>query len=361
MNKLHFDGPINSLSLGNVSVNFLKELWQKKYDVSFFPVGDSADVSAYDKISPEFLDWIKKSGFERFKKLDKDAPTLKNWHINGSERRVSPRQFLYTYYEVDSPTEVETQIVKSQEHTFFSSSFACERFKELGCENVSYVPLGFDKSFSIVENKFPKDIIHFGLCGKFEKRKNTKLIIQTWLKKYGNNPKYQLTCIVSNPFIKKEDFQKIIHDCLGGNTWTNINFLPRLQKNSEINSFLNSIDIDLSGFSNGEGWNLPAFNATCLGKWSIVSNCSSHKDWANEDNAILVDPIGTQECYDGLFFHKGAYFNQGNYFMLDEDGLVEAMERAEKKAKLLNAQGLLLQLKFSYENSINLILERMFQ
>ena len=58
--------------------------------------------------------------------------------------------------------------------------------------------------------------------------------------------------------------------------WTNVNLLPRLKTNSEVNDFINSIDIDLSGLSNGEGWNLPAFNATALGKWSIVSNCSAH-------------------------------------------------------------------------------------
>ena len=42
---------------------------------------------------------------------------------------------------------------------------------------------------------------------------------------------------------------------------------------SKVNILINNIDIDLSGLSNGEGWNLPAFNATALGKWSIVSNC----------------------------------------------------------------------------------------
>jgi hypothetical protein len=29
----------------------------------------------------------------------------------------------------------------------------------------------------------------------------------------------------------------------------------------EMNEFLNAIDVDLTGMSGGEGWNLPAFNA----------------------------------------------------------------------------------------------------
>ena len=75
---------------------------------------------------------------------------------------------------------------------------------------------------------------------------------------------------------------QIIAQALEGKTYGNINFLPRLGTNSEVNEMLNSIDIDLSGLSGAEGWNLPAFNSTCLGKWSMVLNCTSHKDWAND-------------------------------------------------------------------------------
>lgn len=359
MSKLHFDGPINSLSLGNVSFNFLRELWKKNIDVSLFPTGDQADFSAYTSSSKDLIEWIKECGFKRFEKLDQNCPTLKNWHINGSEKRIGKSQFLYTYYEVDSPTDVEISIVKNQTHVFFSSSFAAEAFRKAGCDNVSYVPVGFDEDFKEEETFFPKDIIHFGLIGKFEKRKNTEMIIRAWLKKYGNNPKYQLSCLINNPFIKAEDFKKIVSNMLDNKSWSNINFLPRLEKNSEVNLFMNAIDIDLSGFSNGEGWNLGAFNSTALGKWSIVSNCSSHKDWANENNAILVDPIGMQECYDDMFFRKGLGFNQGNYFLLSEESLIDAMERAERKAKIVNEEGKKLKEDFSYCKSIDKILEKM--
>lgn len=359
MHKLHFEGPINSLSLGNVSFNFLRELWKKKTDVVLFPTGNQANFEAYDKANPELIEWIKQSGYSRLKRIDRDVPTLKNWHINGSESRVAPRQFLYTYYETDSPTEEEVALVNAQTHVFFSSSFAAECFKKAGCDNVSFVPLGFDEDFGVTGKKFSDDVIHFGLIGKFERRKNTRQIIQTWLKKYGNNNKYLLTCLVNNPFFKPEDYQKIISDTLGGKTWTNINFLPNLSKNSEVNDLLNAIDIDLSGYSNAEGWGLPSFNATALGKWSIVSNYSSHKDWANEKNSILVEPVGIQDCYDNYFFRPNQPFSQGKYCQLSEESLVASMEQAEAKAKTINSQGLLLQEKFTYKKSINQILEKM--
>lgn len=361
MTQLHFDAPINSLSFGNVAFNFLREMWEKNIDVCLFPHGNTADFEAFDKADPKLIEWIKFSAFNRYRKLDKKNPTLKLWHLNGAEQRVAPKQFLYTFYECDSPTEEELAIVKSQEHVFFSSSESCDIFKKYGCDNVSFVPIGFDKDFHKTNKKYlGDDIIHFGLIGKLEKRKNTQTIIKTWLSKYGNNPKYQLTCLVNNPFFSEEDFKNIINQTIGGKRWTNLNFLPTLKTNSEVNEVLNAIDIDLSGFSNGEGMNLSSFNATALGKWSIVSNCSAHKDWANSENAILVDPIGKQSCVDNYFFRHGAPFNQGNYYCLSVDSLIEAMEKSEKLAKTPNSNGELLREKFSYSKTIDSIVERMF-
>ena len=78
--------------------------------------------------------------------------------------------------------------------------------------------------------------------GKFEKRKHTQKIIQTWLKKYGNNTKYQLTCCVTNPFFQPDQMQGLLQSTLEGKSYNNINFLPKLAKNDEVNELLNSID-----------------------------------------------------------------------------------------------------------------------
>ena len=123
-----------------------------------------------------------------------------------------------------------------------------------------------------------------------------------------------------------------------------------------IRDSLNSIDIDLGGMSGAEGWNLPSFNATCLGKWSIVLNCSAHKDWANEKNCILIDPSGKEPVYDNIFFKEGAEFNQGNIYTFDEDEFVESMKLAEIKCKNLNTEGQKLKEKFTYKNTLNTIL-----
>lgn len=358
MNKLlNFDAPLNSLSLGNVSYNFLRELQRKDINVNLFAVGDRAELQAYDKKTPELIEYIKNAGHSRFRNLNSDIPTLKVWHINGSEKQIGSNQFLYTFYELDSPTETEVAIVKMQKHVFFSSSEACEAFKAAGCDNVSHVPLGFDEDFGKTDKAyFEEDVIHFGLIGKFERRKNTAPIIQTWLKRFGNNPKYQLSCLVHNPFFTEEQMDQLLKNCMMNEQWSNINFLPRLETNSEVNELMNSIDIDLSGLSNGEGWNLPAFNATALGKWSIVSNCSSHTDWATKENSILVNPVDKQDCYDNAFFKKGLPFNQGKYYKITPEQIIKSYDTAVVMAKQPNIEGEKLREKFTYEKTIEQIL-----
>jgi len=357
MKNIIYKGAINSLSFGNVSINLLREMFKKNLNVTFFPIGEKLDFEAFDKISTEFKNWITHSAQNRFNNVSKDYPTLSQWHINNSENRLSKNQTLLTFCEVDQPTYVERSIVNLQDNTCFASKHAYELFKQSGCNNVHHVPIGFDQDFHNTDKTYLEDVIHFGLMGKFEKRKHTAFILRNWAKKYGNNYKYQLSCCINNPFFKREDMDNIVNQTLEGKKYGNINFLPRLKTNSEVNEFINSIDIDLSGLSGAEGWNLPSFNSTALGKWSIVMNHTSHKDWATSKNSILVEPERLEEIYDNTFFHKGTAFNQGNYNVISEDTIMSAFEKSEKKYGKTNSEGLKLQSKFTYEKTLNSILK----
>lgn len=355
--KLVFKCPINSLSFGNVSINILRELKERDIDLTVFPHGN-ADISAFDRMDEKFKVWLEDVINNRFLKVDKDAPTLNLWHINGSENRITSKQFLYTFYELDEPTDTEKALVNLQDHTFFSSSHSQNCFNG---ENTSFCPLGFDQDFHKTNKEYlSKDIIHFGLIGKFEKRKNHEQIIKAWVKKYGNNFKYRLSCLIDNPFLKTDQMNAIKTQLLGGQSVGNVTFLPRLKTNSEVNDLLNAIDIDLSGLSGAEGWNLPAFNSTCLGKWSAVLNNTSHKDWATEKNSIFVNSEERVPAYDGTFFQQGGFYNQGNINYLTEDVAIDAFEKAEALAKKENHEGLKLKEKFSYKNTVDTILSKIF-
>lgn len=359
MDKINFSAPVNSLSFGNVSINMLRVLYKKQVNVSFFPMGQKLDFSAFDSLSDDFISWVNDRYDNRFKTLDPEAPSLKMWHINGAESRIGRNQYLYTFYECDKPTDVEKNICLMQDHNIFSSSHAKECFKKSGVKNSEYVPIGIDPDIHETGKTYLKDRINFGLIGKFEKRKHTAKIIKLWADRYGNNNDYQLTCCITNPFFKAEQMAQILSQSLGNTTFTNINFLPYLKTNSEMNEVYNSIDINLSGLSGAEGWNLPAFNSTCLGKWSIVLNSTSHKDWANKDNSILVEPKSKEDIYDGAFFIEGSDFNQGNLNTFDDESFYLATDKALSKVSEKNKKGVEIKDKFTYDNCVNQILKIM--
>ena len=349
--KLIFEAPLNPLSLGNVSYNILREFYKANIDVALFPIGN-IDLQSYQP-NQDFFSWIQKSINQRYDALDLNLPCIKIWHLNGSDSLRSRNQNLLTFYECNNPTNTERKICNLQSKTFFSSTHASSLFE--GSESFK---LGFDEDFFVTGKKYLQDRIHFGICGKFEKRKHTEKLIKTWLKKYGNNNKYLLSCCITNPFFKPEDMNAVIGNILEGKQYSNINFLPWLKTNAEFNEFLNAIDIDLTGMSGGEGWNLPAFNATCLGKWSIVLNGTAHKDWANETNCILVEPNGEQDAEDGFFFAKNSEFNQGTFLTFSEDALISAMEKAETLVGQVNMSGSVLSQMFTYKKTVEEILSK---
>lgn len=359
--KLIFKGPINSTSLGNVSVNILRELFNLNFEVAIFETQESPDLSVFDGLSEKFINWIKYGFNNRYILCEKDIPTLQVWHIRNSQERLSRSSFLYTFHETDSPTFVEKKICESHDKVFFSSNFSTENFKSSGLNNCSFVPLGFDKAFSKLKNPHKlQNKVHFGLMGKMEKRKHTLKIISNWAKIFGNDPKYELSCLITNKFIPNEIFNQSISSALQGEFYENINFIPFLSKNSDVNNFINSIDIDLTGLSGGEGWNLPAFNATAIGKTSCVLNSTSHKDWATKENSVIIEPSSKISAHDGVFFVDGQDFNQGSFFDFSEDLFQKAIVMSLSRYKKGNPDGEKLQETFSYKNTVNKILSNIF-
>ena len=354
--KLLVNAPINALSFGNVSVNILRELYKKNIDLIFFPIGEKVELSAYDKVDQDFIKYLQERTNNRFEKIDKNIPSLKLWHVFGSESRYTKNQSLFTFHEVSEVTPIEKNLLNLQDNILVSSNYTKSIFELNGLSNVTYVPLGFDTDFHLTGRSYLPEKIHFGLMGKFENRKNSSRIIKTWLKLFGNKSEYQLTCAITNQFLEKSRFQNELLKIMDGKHYNNVNFLPYMQMNSEVNDYLNSIDIDLGGLSGGEGWNLPSFNATALGKWSVVINATAHKDWATKDNSILIEPSCLKDCYDDIFFKKGQAFNQGQFFDISDEEMENAILKSVSYAKTPNPEGLKLQKQFTYEKTVETIL-----
>ena len=355
--------PVNPVSFGQVSTLLLKTLFEQekqsgeKNDIFLFPIG-KVDLGSQVN-NEDFNKWLDIKIRNAHENYSRDIPIFKLWHFNGSLESLSRHQSLFTFYELDEPTKVELNTAKNNK-TIFSSKYSCEIFKEHGI-NTHYIPLAFDSyNFHTIQKKIHNDDrIVFNVCGKFEKRKHHEKVIQTWISKYGNNPKYALQCSIYNPFLNEEQNKQIIMRIIKGLKPFNVNFYPMMNENSVYNEFLNSADIVL-GLSGAEGFGLPEFQSVALGKHAILLNAHAYKDWANKESAVWVEPTGKIPAYDGLFFNKGQPYNQGNIFDFNEADLLVACEKAISRVEKnrINEAGLLLQKTYSKERFLEGVLER---
>jgi hypothetical protein len=357
VSKLAFNLPLNSTSLGQVSLSILRELFNRRLSINLFPIG-GIDLSSQREDS-EFFNWIQNSIISSSKEHSRKNPIFKLWHINGSLENFSDKQVLLSFYEVDSPTATEINIVKNNTKVLFSSNYSVSIFKSLGLNNVEFLPLAFDNIHFKQSVKRASNGIQFGLFGKLEpQRKRHLKTIALWAKKYGNNPNYNLNCALFNHFLDPNLQSQIIGQALNGQKYFNINFLNYMPSNQAYNDLLNNTDIVLA-MSGGEGWGLPEFQSVALGKHCIGLNAHAYKEWMNEDNTILVQPNSKIPCYDNIFFKQGVEYNQGNIFDWDDKEFLEALDKVEMRYKNnpINKEGLKLQEKFTYPKMVDSILE----
>ena len=354
--------PINRVSFGQVSTLILRTLFEQeqagaKNDIFLFPIGN-IDLGSQNT-DEAFQVWLKDKMRNGLENYSRDIPIFRLWHLNGSLESLSNKPNLLTFYELDEPTKIELNIAKNN-RTFFSSKYSCDVFNQLGVPT-HYLPLAFDSyNFKVKSKPAHKDgRIVFNVCGKFEKRKHHEKIIQSWIKKYGNNPKYALQCAIYNPFLGRTqeecnaNNQQIAAKIVNGKKPYNVGFFPLMNENVVYNEFLNSADIIL-GMSGAEGFGLPEFQSVALGKHAVLLNAHAYKDWATDDMVTWVQPSTKIPAYDGAFFVKGQPFNQGNIFDFNEDDFIAGCEAAIKKVETerVNTAGLALQQEYSKEKFV---------
>ena len=361
--KLNISAAFNSLSFGNVSFGVTRELFRRGVECSIFPIGQQVDLSSFDQASAEYKLWLQNGINTALNTYSRKNPTLKIWHISGSHERISDKQFLFTFHELDQLTNVEQNILNNQDGVFVASDFNKLVFEKSGVNNVSTVGLGFDSlHFKVLPKRLiPNDVIGFTLLGKAELRKQSFEVLKIWAEKYGNNSRYFLNVQIYNPFLSPEVNQQLITQALNGKRYHNINILPFVKTSSEFNQILNASDIVL-GMSRSESWGLPEFTSVALGKFSVIHNAAGYQTWSNEGNSVLVDPSGMDFPWDNTFFHIGQPFNQGKYFTWSQEDFIAALDKAVEKVtkEKVNTEGLKLQEQFTWSKTVDKILEKVF-
>lgn len=357
--------PVNNLSFGNVSFGILNELYNREYNDFLIQDIGQPNLSAFDKIRSDskFLDWFNPKRDKFLSKYNKEFNTLKLWHIANSETSVSKKQFLFTFHELDQLTENEVNILNNQEHVFVSTSYSKDVFESHGVQvPVTVVPLGFDNlHFSVNEErkKVPSNICVWYICGKFENRKRHEKTIKAWIKKYGNQPNHILNLSIYNSFFSPEQNQAVLSHLFEGKPKPfNVNIHGYYDTLAEVNNILNVSDIaiDMSG---AEAWSIPSFNAVALGKHAIIHNNTGMKEWANDENSVLIEPSDKISAVDNVFFKPNSDFNVGNIFDYDVEEFSDKLDVVYNKWKSnpINTNGLKLQDQFTWKKSVDKILE----
>lgn len=355
--------PLGSVSFGQISYAILREIKELGLNPNIFPIGGNVDISA-QKIEPEFGNWLNNCIGKANKTHQRDFPVFRLWHFQQSLESLSNnKQLLYTFWETDQPTAEELNVVKNNRLVALSSQYSVDIFKNnFNCSNVIKLTPGFDKyNFSNTNKKyFDDDRIVFSCVGKFENlRKNQAKIIQSWIKKYGGNPKYWLHCAIWNVFLSKDQNENIIKQILQGQNVPNVIFYPFMPQNEIYNDWLNASDCVI-GMGN-ESFGLAEFTSLCLGKHAVLLNANGYKEYGTTENSVLINPNGKVEAQDPPFFTKGSQYNQGSFFTWDVDeflaGCDEAIKRVEKNK--INEEGLKLKDKFKYSDTVKNILENL--
>ena len=328
MSNFSLQVPINGTSLGQVS---------RKLEPNIFPIA-GVDLSSYEDIVPEqFMAWLQLCTQKSLKDFKRTEPSLRIWHINGSQDSISKNPFLYFFHELDQLTATEKNILNSYDKVASPCSFTEEVCKEYGVDNHKTINLGYNSlAFKETEvKKYENNEIVIALAGKFEKRKHTASIINLLKNKFGNDKRFKIHLHIFNPFFHQDpnksmeiNKMKVVEAC-DGDVPHNMIFMPYFRKLTELNQAYNIADIVVDG-SGGESWSLPSFHMAGLGKQCVVNFNSGIKEWATDSNSIKVAPNGKISAIDNLFFQQGSPFNCGNIYDLDIENMSTSLDSAVK-------------------------------
>lgn len=348
--------PLNGSGYGQMSVLALFEIFKRNLTPNVFPIGE-IDLRAFD-VPEEFPVWLEYCIKKANKSFSRKQPALKIWHPYDLKERLSDYQVAWVAHESSLITPSEQNILKNLDKVLVVSNYVKKVFGEGGIE-AQTVPNFFDaRHLKRINVKRDENVTHWSLIGKLEKRKRTVDIIRAWVKLYGNRRDHVLHLSINNPWIFKDMNSLIgfVVNQIGGLPF-NLNFIPHLEKNAQMNEVYNVADVNLSGGSSAEGFNLPFFNSLALGKQCVSLNAHAHLDFATEENSILFEPTELMDMADGIFFKPGEEFNQGKQWDWNESDLLMALEKAEKVAKNRNVAGELLKEQFSVERTVDLLLD----
>lgn len=182
-------------------------------------------------------------------------------------------------------------------------------------DRIAVVPEGVDTNIFFPEkvdvlDEYKDGRFKFLLFGRWDYRKSTKEIIQTFLKTFDPNEPVDLVVSIDNMWGEQMDGYKNTIERLKGYDLIDdrIKILSFPSREDYV-KYMKTGHVFVS-CARSEGWNLPLIEAMACGTPSIYSNCSAQLEFA-KGKGIPVNIVGEKPANGG---------NYGRYTMSDLDG-----------------------------------------
>ena len=222
---------------------------------------------------------------------------------------------------------------------------------------IKVVPEGVDVNTFYPEQvdlleEYKDNRFKFLLFGRWDYRKSTKEIIQTFLKTFDKNEPVDLVISVDNMWGEQMDGFKSTEERL-----SHYNLLdPRIKiihfpSREDYIKYLKTGHVFVS-CARSEGWNLPLIEAMACGTPSIYSNCSAQLEFA-EDKGFPVNIIGEKVADANDYGRYKMSDLPGNYYEPDFNHLSQVMRHVYQNYELCKQKSLTesedLKEQFSWE------------
>lgn len=353
--NINITAPINFRSFGQVGTNICKALDEQGHQVALWPIGMS-------EAEPEKHSLLQKL-VNNQNYFDYLAPSVRIYHQNRLDQHVGRgKKVGFICFELDAFSAIEQHHLSWQDQVIVCSQWAksvIEADQYLRSLPVAIVPLGVDPTIFSPTYEDTGAATRFFICGKIEYRKSFDVVIEAFNKAFSPKDNVELHVSWFNPFLGDkvtadwENYYK--NSSLGGK----VTFHPWFNSQSELCSFMNKMDCGVF-VSRSEGWNLPLIETMACAKHVIVTNYSGHTEFANEKNALLVQPTTKETAFDGFWFNGeyGEWMEMGAQQMNE---MIEHMKSIHKRKqsgeKLINLEGLKTAQEYSWTNSAQKLVE----
>lgn len=340
----------NKTSYGLVTLNLIKVLIENGKNVALHTPNTVAprDLGA-------FSSYIATSQLSA-KGFDPKAPSFRVAHQFDMAYGIGlGKRIGYTFFEMDRLSPLEQRHLRSLDLVLVPTKWAKSVIDQYDIP-CGILNAGYDDTV-FKPQEYIAPTCNFFMLGKWEVRKQHRVVVETFAKAFGRNHNVKLYLSMTNPFLPQKfiDDEIKYYKSLLGDQLTIVDKLPI----NELARFIQQMYCIVAP-SLAEGWNLPLLEAMACGKFSIATNYSGHTEFCTEKTTFLLDVTETVPAEDGMWFRPDSEINCGNWAKYDHEQLISYMQHVYllyKSGITLNKDAADRAKSFTWQNSYNQLKE----